>query len=359
MNIKEQQECLSLLIGLQKRGYAFPFRKSIQPVFRINHLPSGNGWAAITEKYMTDIADKKLFVKYRDMLQDIYQNAILFSDAGVMHNSCDINHINQVVQEGYVQISNTKSHYTKTYPLSLPENALKKIKTTKSDLMEIKDLGDYYCFVFCYTKAFSVREKLSNAEIQKLSFSYSSAYGIKQEWIQSFDKIFINKQTGDVFFCIDNSTANTLTYDETVTKVDEYIKFLESLHSGKYTFLQGFSNFFPLIKQLYTEPSGRIVGLNHLTPSGSDKEEKMTGRLSGDLRTEDFHKYGIQHVTDTSMYAIEKEFPSFTPELNGVSIFLPGRKIVIGDGNPNLSYAIVKSCTTAKDFFFILDKLKN
>lgn len=351
------ESCLKLLEALERRSEAFPFRKVMQPTFRRLQLPSGNGWQAIKDHYK-NIVEEDFLIKCHASLQELYQNSLLYGESAVMHCNCSVDLVDTIISKAKLQIR-TQSPFAKNFPFPINSKQLTKIKSTKSDLIKIDEIDDFYVLIFCYPKAYTHKDQLPSGTVAKLKIPYDEVYGIKTIWVQSFDRVFINKLSGDVFFCIDKSTSNTLTYDETITKVEEYRIFFDDLvkpSKDAESIFGVFSNFFPLITQFYDTKEGHIVELHHITSTGSVKNEKMSRGQVKDLRSESFHYSGMKSIAGTSMFAIEKEFDS-TFENQSIHINLPGKRIFMGEKNPSLFYAIVKYCSDKTDFFNLLDKL--
>ena len=358
---KLREKCVLMLAVINERKYAFPFRKIIQPYFKKHGLPGGNGITAMEKKYH-DVADNELLKNHLEILVEVYQNSILYGVSGVMFFQIKKELVEDIYQKSLSRIS-TESPYTNKFPFPLTELELKEINSSDSYLLDIDDLSDFYCLRFCHRRYQKVKEKVTDEEAKKLDVTYEEVYGLKTTYSQAFDRVFINKNTGDVFFCIDKNTENELTEYDISYKVEEYRKFLEEMYTptkNEPQLLQAPTNLYPAIKKFYDLEEGEVIELNHLTSTNSNKAEKMRVVRGGnqDLRVENFHQGGLKNITRTSMFLIKKQWTSQSKTAKA-SIYLPGgHSQTMSETGGQLAYAIFEGCATQEDFFFLFEKLK-
>ncbi len=332
----------------------------MKAILKLCDLSGGNGWEDTIKKLAPEGKFDDQLVNNFYKLKDHYKEHLLIGEKALKLFQVNRGKIDEIITSlnGY-EIK--KNIFHETYPLLLPEEKLKTVKSL-TEPVEIIDSDNYLSVVFCSKRLFSekteIDPKILHDEAKKHLSSYDEIFGIRKYERQSFDVIVLWKTRNIIEVRID--IVQGIPYQEReqafITIIDRFNQLVTSRSGVK--ILNTNINLFPLIHRLYDSQEGKVGELAFTTDEGSIKLEKMR-RGKVDLRDEMYHKAGRQavpHITPHKL-AILWEFPIMVDLKTNPELLLPGQSHTLSSLNPILNEVIVTKCSCLKDYSFVFEKI--
>ncbi|MFS7307175.1 hypothetical protein [Rahnella inusitata] len=341
--------------ALERRNVSF---RLIQAMLKQYQLASARGWELLRDIYVNN-RDAHVLSDFKEIYESQfnYGKRIIFLSEVTNKKLSDKIFI---FLSSAVAPNDTKTKkYLEKYPLPLSENKLNTMSLLKPSAVDIEVSNDIVSLVFTYPRVYKERDvidfgTLSNSTKNDLN-QFDEVIGVKNRYVQFFDKIIFNKKDGSLRFEIDSTSAITL--EEALKAEERYrifiIKGILSKHKEVVVIRR--LNLFNKIEKLYKDSDGKIINLGHSTGTGSDKSERMR-KKTDDLRDESFHIAGLKALQGiTNNYAISKTWKG---KLNtDLILTIPGTTSLTTSSNPLIDHVIIDGCCTESDFTMLLSKV--
>lgn len=341
--------------GLQARNISF---RLLQGELKNFGMRSARGWSDLIEEYKSNRTKKE-----DTNLSIIYMNLLKYSNRAVFFilppSKLHLPLIEHILLNIIDKNDKDYKEYIKRYPLPVNATRHNKLKKLRPVCINIINESDSILLTNTYLRPFKERsvidtDTMSASTKNDLQF-YDEIIGIKDRYIQCFDTITFNKQSGEITFEIDMSTH--LSIDELEQAATRYRRVLRVLcykASKEHVLLQR-KNIFPAIDKLYHSTDGTVLKLGHATKTGSIKEEKMR-KKNDDLRKETYHSAGLAAIGGrTNNFSISKQWSGSHKNL--LTIHIPGHFSLTSSRLPFINHAIIEGCCTKADYDLLISKV--
>ncbi|MEA5212818.1 hypothetical protein OQ483_09615 [Enterobacter bugandensis] len=348
-------KAVDLIKGMQARNISF---RLLQCELKHYGMRSARGWADLIEEYKS-LSTKK----DDDNFNTIYNNFLKYSDRAVFFiEPHDKKHI-PLIKKIFLNMvdANDRDYkiYEKAFPLPVNLGKHIKLKKLRPVCVDVCKEKNIILLTNTYLRPFKERTvidtgTMSSSTQNELNF-FDEIIGIKDRYIQCFDTISLDTNTGDISFEIDMTT--NLSAEELENAATRYRRTLRVLcyKATKAHVLFSRKNIFSAIDTLYHSTDGTVLKLGHATKTGSIKEEKMR-RKKDDLRKETYHSAGLAAIGGkTNNYSISKQWQG--SHNNILTIHIPGHFSLISSTLPFINYAIIEGCCTKTDYELLISKV--
>jgi len=343
------------IAAVHARRMSYSFRL-IQARLTSNKAPSALGWDPLREKYKTVSSEEKSH--YEKVWSDLYRDCVLYGRRAVSIYRAPPDLVHKIAKI-CDDLINKESPYITKFPFPLDGEDLKE-QRHNGHFVTLKRMKDGSVrLIACAKRSYAEREPINLDFLDDQSKEgfedFDEVIGVRHGVAQAFDVIYIRPSLGEVEVHIDMPCR--MTYEDIKNARKYYIGLIkkalpkevvrESLDSPK--------NIFPMVRVFYGDSTGIINGLSHATGTSSLKEEKMRNKRQ-DLRSELFHKSGIDAVKTTDPYAIRIGWNVATGR-NIPTIIVPGNSHLIGNAAAFVGHAILENCSGGRDYKFLMGKL--
>lgn len=343
-----------LLAAIESRQHSYSFR-FVQARLRENGLPSGIGWAPLHMKYKTVSTDD--LTRYIKVLEDLYRDSVLYSRRAVSIYDIDTSLLKMLASKSG-ELVDDECAFAKHYPFPL-NDALLRRQGLSGEFVSRKELKDGSVrLIACSKRAYTRRENVDleglDASARKALGSFDELIGVRHGVSQAFDIIYIRPSDNALECHIDLSCS--MGEDSIVRARKYYVERLSNLlgPANKKSF-ESSKNLFPLLKRFYADKGGVLSGMAHATGTNSLKKETMRNKRQ-DLRSEEFHKSGIDAIKVTEPYSVSMGWPRLGENIVP-TIEIPGNSSLLGGSSPFIGHAILQGCMEKRDYDLLLSKL--
>ncbi|WP_313057927.1 hypothetical protein [Pseudomonas rhodesiae] len=269
------------------------------------------------------------------------------------------------VKEALLAAKIEETNFSKAFPLSVP---VEELQSDDGVLKAIHSFSDDFGVgvIFSRKRVFSISEEYSHEKFTESMLEqfphHDKIIAIKNYYHQTFDVVYLNFEYSVLELRADITRSDSLL--QTVKQQEKSCTDLRNLtqlfllNSLKEKVIGAPRNLFPLIKKIYTDPSGAIKKLGFSTVTGSIKTETMKGGV--DLRQEPFHLNGAKAINhEMTLYEvaiiwhrIDIDSVNSKPEL-----YVPGTHMNSVSLEPRCDFAILKGIRSNCDTNFVLKKM--
>lgn len=269
------------------------------------------------------------------------------------------------VKAALLELKIADTEFSKAFPLSV---SVAELEADNGELKAIHSFSDEFGVgvVFSRKRVFSVSEEYSYEKFTDSMLEqfpdHDKIIAIKNYHHQTFDIIYLNLQYSVLELRADITRSDSLL--QTVKQQDKSSTDLRNMTQVlllarlNEKVMGSPRNLFPLIKKIYSDPSGAIKKLGFSTASGSIKTETMKGGV--DLRQEPFHLNGAKAINhEMTLYEvaiiwhrIDIDSVNSKPEL-----YVPGTHMNSVSLEPRCDFAILKGIRSNCDTNFVLQKM--
>lgn len=269
------------------------------------------------------------------------------------------------VKDALTSLNIEQTNFSKAFPLSVP---VQELQNDDGVLKAIHTFSDEFGagVIFSRKRVFSISEEYSHEKFTDSMLeqfpNHDKIIAIKNYYHQTFDVVYLNYEHSVLELRADITRSDSL-----LQTVKQQEKSCSDLRNTIQLFLLGIlkakvlgapKNLFPLIKKIYTDPSGAIKKLGFSTLTGSIKTETMKGGV--DLRQEPFHLNGAKAINhEMTLYEvaiiwhrIDIDNVNSKPEL-----YVPGTHMNSVSLEPRCDFAILKGIRSNCDTNFVLKKM--
>ncbi|RJT53615.1 hypothetical protein [Rahnella variigena] len=348
-------KAIDYIDALERRNVSF---RLVQALLKEYQLTSARGWDLLRDVYVNS-QDKQVLSDWKEIYESQFHYGKRTIFLSKLTNTKLSDKIFNFLSTSVDLTEKNTNKYLKKFPLPLPENELNKMSLLRPSAVDVEINNDIVSLVFTYPRVFKERDvidfgTMSTTTIKDLD-QFDEVIGVKNRYVQFFDKIIYDKKNFTFRFEIDN--CSTITLEEALKAEERYRIFIIKGIMKKHNDVVAISrlNLFNKINKLYNDSDGNIVNLGHSTGTGSDKSEKMR-KKTNDLRNESFHIAGLKALNGiTNNYAISK---SWKGELNtDLVLTIPGTTSLTTSSNPSIDHVIIDGCGTKRDFTMLLSKV--
>ncbi|WP_338547154.1 hypothetical protein V6W80_11220 [Pseudomonas benzopyrenica] len=333
----------------------------LQYILRGAGIPTARSWAQlgmILEQAINK--DPRLYSRLADALKDLAVNDM----KSVAYFSVTSS-VGQVLADGLKNLKISSSGLAKKYPLMASSEELSSA-TEKYEIVDVfSDEFGVGC-VLSRRRRFEVSEEYTrenfSSDLPERFKEYDKFVATKYVSRQTFDVIYY-----DVGLNVLQLRADVMRGSAVLQTVQQQRKSNEDLRTfsgvvfGATVYNSGIGlplNLLPLIKNIYSDPSGAIKKLGFRTESDSVKHETMQG--GRDLRTEEFHLNGAKAI-DHKIMPFEISIIWHRKDIDGTDsipeLFIPGSCREAMKLGARYDHAIVRGIKYASDNRFVTQKI--
>jgi hypothetical protein len=184
--------------------------------------------------------------------------------------------------------------FVENFPFLAAHKVLASIPQNEAVPVHVCEVDDATVVLFCTSRLIETREEINLAALTPLLADlYSSAVGIKRDYVQCFNALVL-PYAGEN--CIILSQNNR--YVNTTSAILDIFVLRNAINSSiGSTLLQHSFNLYPAIKPLYLSDEGEVTLLSHTVANGVKTERMRAGKC---VRKESFHIGGMDAVAYNS-----------------------------------------------------------
>ncbi len=351
-----RDEVIKRLEAIRARS-SYSFRL-VQSVLRAYGLETAAGWNQLIANYQSLDYSKVSVSSCLSVLDYLYSSSICASNAAVWVWNISPEDAGVLISKTHELISD-KSLFYSSFPYPIDNGVLMSAPYNGEFVGRYDEHQDIILFS-CSKRAYRSRESISLQDLpigaRQSFYGFDELIGIKSGYIQAFDRVVISpagRLELHLDMCCNMSVEDMEQYKNYYVKLLK--AFAERVLGSPAPWFDFSINFFPKIVDLYNDPDGEVLALEHTTSTKSVKGERMRSRKL-DLRKEAFHVEGMKSIPSTDIFAIKKGWKTRSVGDHSYSISIPGKLPSAGGALGFTRYILVEGCLDFSEFEMAVSK---
>lgn len=336
-----------LLRGIEARNQ-FNMIASALKQNNLAHMVS-TGWAGTSAKLEAEATDPKKKAELGEILEEIYLDNMLYSQKAVMLWAVKTDVADKIANAmtGYVD---PNSPYMKSYPASMPPEALREINVLGVPTgYHEKDGRHTLVFVSKREKVEEEALPLDEVPAEWLKAGFTQFFGKKKKVFQVFDSITVMPAFGLIELRVDQAKAlsekDILQYKEGLCR--RFNDLIAEVVGMKRLLAQAV-NLAPGLVPLYQGKDWIVHNISHQNDAGYNNSNKGKFRTD-DVRKDVYHTEGEAAVGAIQLWHVNATFKSNFSAYSPMLI-LEGHSSMLNSLEPFMDVGRILDCATAKEY---------